>query len=197
VFHANCWQDSLDHRASGGIGYELSKLFAADGYGLVLVARSQDKLDQAAAELSQGYGVNVLPLAVDLGDPAASEEINAALQARSITVDVLVNNAGFGVHGPFAQSDLAEELSSAAGERVALTRLTKLLLPGMVERGWGRVLTWARPALSPRPLMAAYGPARPTSCRFRGAWGGAARDGRQRDRALPRRDTHRLQARAG
>ena len=144
--------------ASGGIGYELSKLFAADGYNLVLVARSQDKLDQAAAELSQGYGVNVLPLAVDLGDPAAPAEIHAALQAQSIRIDVLVNNAGFGVHGPFAQTEWAEELAMLQVNAVTLTHLSKLLLPGMLERGWGRILNvGSTGSFAPAPLMAVYG----------------------------------------
>jgi hypothetical protein len=144
--------------ASGGIGYELSKLFAADGYNLVLVARSQDKLDQAAAELGGRHAVGVAVLAVDLGDPAAPEEIMATLQAQAITVDALVNNAGFGVHGPFAQSDWAEELAMLQVNVVALTRLTKLLLPGMIERGWGRVLNvGSTGSFAPAPLMAVYG----------------------------------------
>jgi short-subunit dehydrogenase len=144
--------------ASGGIGYELSKLFAADGYGLVLVARSQDKLEQVAAELSQGYGVNVVPLAVDLGDPTAPAKIHAALQAKSLRVDALVNNAGFGVHGPFAGTDWSEEWTMLQVNVVALTQLTKLLLPGMVERGWGRVLNvGSTGSFAPAPLMAVYG----------------------------------------
>jgi short-subunit dehydrogenase len=144
--------------ASGGIGYELSKLFAADGYGLVLVARSQEKLEQTATELSQGYGVNLMSLAMDLSDPAAPPEIYAALQAQSIRIDVLVNNAGFGVHGPFSQTDWAEELAMLHVNVVALTRLTKLLLPGMLERGWGRILNvGSTGSFAPAPLMAVYG----------------------------------------
>lgn len=143
--------------ASGGIGYELSKLFAADGYNLVLVARSEQKLEEIAANLSKTYGVNAVALAKDLSDPASPDEVFAALETQSTTIDVLVNNAGFGVHGPFAETDLAEELSMLQLNAVSLTHLTKLFLPGMIERGWGRILNvGSTGSFQPGPLMAVY-----------------------------------------
>jgi short-subunit dehydrogenase len=112
--------------ASGGIGYELSRLFAADGYNLVLVARSEQKLEQIAVNLNKTYGVKAIALAKDLSDPASPDEILAALEAQSTIIDVLVNNAGFGVNGLFAETDLTEELNMLQLNAVSMTHLTKL-----------------------------------------------------------------------
>jgi short-subunit dehydrogenase len=145
--------------ASSGIGYELSKLFAAraDGTHLVLVARNEQRLNEIASDLTQTYGVRVTVLAKDLSDPAAPGEIFAALQARSIDVDILVNNAGFGTYGPFAEIDLAEELRMLQVNVVSLTHLTKLFLPGMIERRSGYILNvGSTGSFAPGPLMAAY-----------------------------------------
>jgi short-subunit dehydrogenase len=143
--------------ASSGIGYELSKLFAADGTNLVLVARSEQRLNEIASDLAQTYGVRVTVLAKDLSDPASPGEIFAALQAQSIGVDVLVNNAGFGTYGPFAKIDWAEELRMLQVNVVSLTHLTKLFLPGMIERRSGHILNvGSTGSFAPGPLMAAY-----------------------------------------
>ncbi len=144
--------------ASGGIGLELSKLFAADGYNLVLVARSGQKLQDIAADLRKAHSVEVTVLAKDLSAASAPDEILATLQAQSILVDVLVNNAGFGVHGLFAETDLSQELNMLQLNVVTVTHLTKLLLPGMIERGFGRILNiGSTGSFQPVPLMAAYG----------------------------------------
>jgi hypothetical protein len=143
--------------ASSGIGYELSKLFAADGYNLVLVARSGQKLSEIASDLTQTYGVRTTVLAKDLSDPASPDEIFATLQAQFIGVDVLVNNAGFGTYGPFAKIDWAEELRMVQVNVISLTHLTKLFLPGMIERRSGRILNvGSTGSFAPGPLMAAY-----------------------------------------
>ena len=143
--------------ASSGIGYELSKLFAADGYNLVLVARSGQKLSEIASELAQTYGVRTTVLAKDLSDPASPDEIFATLQAQFIGVDVLVNNAGFGTYGPFAKIDWAEELRMVQVNVISLTHLTKLFLPGMIDRRSGRILNvGSTGSFAPGPLMAAY-----------------------------------------
>ncbi len=143
--------------ASSGIGYELSKLLAADGTNLVLVARSEQRLNEIASDLAQAYGVRVAVLAKDLSDPAAPGEIAAALQAQSIGVDILVNNAGFGTSGPFAQVDWDEESRMLQVNMVSLTHLTKLFLPGMIERRSGRILNvGSTGSFAPGPLMAAY-----------------------------------------
>ena len=145
--------------ASSGIGYELSKLFAerADGTNLVLVARNEQRLNEIASDLEQTYGVRVTVMAKDLSDPASPGEIAAALQAQSIGVDVLVNNAGFGTYGPFAEIDWAEELRMLQVNVVSLTHLTKLFLPGMIERRSGHILNvGSTGSFAPGPLMAAY-----------------------------------------
>jgi short-subunit dehydrogenase len=115
--------------ASNGIGYEVSRLYAADGYNLVLVARSTQRLNEIAADFRETYRVNVMPLAKDLSFPGAADEIWSTLQSQSITIDALVNSAGYGMHGPMAEDDLAEELNMLQVNVVALTRLTRLFLP--------------------------------------------------------------------
>ena len=144
--------------ASGGIGYELAKLFAADGHDLVLVARSEQKLNDFATDLGQTFGIKATVLAKDLSDPAAPDQISAALRAKAITVDILVNNAGYAIYGPFAETDFAEELNMIQLNAVTLTHLTKLFLPGMIERGSGRILNVASTAaFVPVYLMSVYG----------------------------------------
>ena len=88
--------------ASSGIGRELAKLFAADKSNLVLVARSQEKLEQLAAQMQRDHGVQVRILVKDLADPASPAAIFAALASEGVTVDVLVNNAGFAANGSVA-----------------------------------------------------------------------------------------------
>jgi short-subunit dehydrogenase len=143
--------------ASGGIGYELCKLFARDGYPLLLVARSGDKLSAFAAEQTTAHGVPVATCALDLAAPDAPDRVfEAAGRERRPTV-VLVNNAGFGGWGPFAEADLAGALHMLQVNVVALTHLTRLFLPGMVQRNQGRVLNVASTAaFQPGPLMAVY-----------------------------------------
>src|SRR2546423_926056 len=143
--------------ASGGIGLELARLFAADGHDLVLVARSADKLARLAEELSGTHGVRALPLASDLARADAPQEIFDELQREGLTVDALVNNAGIGSYGPFAETDLKAELDLLQINVVALTHLTKLFLPQMIARGRGYVMNVASTAaFQPGPLMAVY-----------------------------------------
>ena len=140
--------------ASSGIGLELARLFAKDGCDVVLVARSEGKLRELAAELERDCGVTAHVIALDLGRPNAAEEL---VQRLPCAIDVLVNNAGFGVAGPFVETDLAKELEMIQVNVVALTQLTKLLLPPMVARRRGRVLNVASTAaFQPGPLMAVY-----------------------------------------
>ncbi|MBN1427268.1 MAG: SDR family oxidoreductase [Anaerolineae bacterium] len=151
-------QTALITGASGGIGYELSKLFAADGYNLILVARSTDKLDKLAAELTQAHGINVVVLSKDLSDPKAPTDIFEAVEARKLQVDVLVNNAGFGIQKPFAGADMVETLQMIQLNVITLTMLTRLFLPGMLARKSGRILNiGSTGSFAPVPSMAAYG----------------------------------------
>jgi short-subunit dehydrogenase len=143
--------------ASGGIGYEFTKLFARDGYDLVLVARSEDKLKQIGSNLEGKHGISVRAITKDLSIPASPQEIYDELEREATHIDVLVNNAGFTVFGPFLETSLFDELQMMQVNMVTLTHLTKLFLPGMVDRGWGRVLNVASTAaFQPGPLMAVY-----------------------------------------
>lgn len=143
--------------ASMGIGLELSRLLARDGHDLVLVARSRDKLEALAVELRAQSGVSVRVVARDLADPEAPREIFDELGAAGVAVGVLVNNAGFGSYGLFAETDTEKELELLQVNVVALTHLTKLFLPGMIARRRGRVCQVASTAaFQPGPLMAVY-----------------------------------------
>lgn len=142
--------------ASSGIGYEFAKLFARERYNLVLVARNQAALDRAAAECS-ACGVSAKALAVDLGLPESPRAIFEALERDATEVDVLVNNAGLGLYGPFASSDLAANVALLQVNVLALTQLTRLFLAGMVRRRRGRILNVASiAAFQPGPLMSVY-----------------------------------------
>ena len=143
--------------ASGGIGYELALLFATDRFDCILVARSRDKLTELAARLESEFRVKTLVIAKDLSRPTAVDEIYEEVTAAPMQVDVLVNNAGFPVFGPFVETDLKVELEMLQVNVTALTALTKLFLKGMVERRAGRILNLASTAsFVPGPLMAAY-----------------------------------------
>jgi short-subunit dehydrogenase len=143
--------------ASSGIGLELANLFARDGNDLVLVARSEGKLRQLASRLEGEFGIATRVLAADLAKPHAAQELVMTLNVHEVTIDALVNNAGFGLTGPFVATDLEKELEMIQVNIVALTELTKLLLPGMVTRRSGRILNLASTAaFQPGPLMAVY-----------------------------------------
>jgi len=143
--------------ASGGIGYELALLLARDGFDCILVARSRDKLDELAARLESEFRVKTLVVARDLSKPTAVDEIYEEVSAASMSIDVLVNNAGFPVYGRFVDTDWQTELDMLQVNVVALTALTKLFVRGMVERRNGRILNLASTAaFVPGPLMAVY-----------------------------------------
>jgi short-subunit dehydrogenase len=142
--------------ASGGIGYELAKLFARDHFDLVLVARSEDTLTQVANEL-QAHGVNVNTISLDLSDLSAPRSLFGQLQRENIPIDILINNAGFGVYGEFAQTPESEILGQIDLNIRALTELTRLFVPPMIARRNGRIMNVASTAgFQPGPLMAVY-----------------------------------------
>jgi uncharacterized protein len=143
--------------ASSGIGRELAKCFAADGARLILVARKRDVLQQVAEELKKAHGTQSEILPADLSQAAAPTRIVEHLQTHGTRVDVLVNNAGFGAQGPFAELPLERQLEMLQVNITALTQLTRLLLPGMIQRGRGGVLNVASTAaFQPGPGMAVY-----------------------------------------
>lgn len=141
--------------ASVGIGRDLAELFARDGHHLVLTARNEAQLQELAATLRDQYHVNVEVIVQDLSAAGAAQRIFEQLQSKSI--DYLVNNAGFGTHGPFAESDIPSQLAMLQVNIAALTHLTRLFLPGMLKRGGGRIMNVASvAAFLPGPLMAVY-----------------------------------------
>jgi len=143
--------------ASSGIGLELAKCFAADGCRLILVARNTPALEKLAAELRQAHGIETHVLTADLARPETPGRIFDELRAAKISVDVLVNNAGFGLHGAFAGLPLQRQLEIINVNLSALTGLTGLFLPGMIERKRGGILNVGSVAgFLPGPNMAVY-----------------------------------------
>ncbi|MBT2255735.1 SDR family NAD(P)-dependent oxidoreductase [Priestia megaterium] len=143
--------------ASGGIGKELANRFAKDGYNMVLVARSEGKLAELAKEYREAYDVQVTVYAKDVSLPGVAEEIASDLKKKEITVDYLVNNAGFGLYGEFLETQLEQEMNMIDVNIKALTIMTKLFLPDMVKRRRGGVMNVASVgAFYPGPLMSVY-----------------------------------------
>jgi short-subunit dehydrogenase len=143
--------------ASSGIGTEFARLAAADGYDLVLVARGQVQLERLAEELRERHRITVRVIAIDLSGPNAASNLYAELTPAGISVDVLVNNAGFAQYGLFWRNDMQTMLDMLQVNMVTLTHLCRLFMPAMIERGRGAVLNVASmAAFQPGPLMAAY-----------------------------------------
>ncbi len=143
--------------ASSGFGIEFAKRFGQDGFNLVLVARSEQALQQQAEEYRKKYRVEVRVIAKDLSQPNAAQEIFDELEEAGVKLAALVNNAGFATYGPFVQLKLSGELEMMQVNIVALTHLTRLFLPQMVERHEGKILNIASTAaFQPGPLMAVY-----------------------------------------
>jgi len=142
--------------ASSGIGLELAHLFARDGYRLVLVARSRGALRELGDDLQSRYHIPVRISPKDLAHPSSPSELLSELQEAGIVLDVLVNNAGFGVGGGFLDTDWNNEAELMQVNMVALTHLTKLFLPQIRARE-GKVLNVASTAaFQPGPFMAVY-----------------------------------------
>ena len=143
--------------ASSGIGLELAQCFAADGCRLILLARNTKALEALAGELRQAHKIEALVLTADLSRPETPARVFQELQGRGITVDVLVNNAGFGANDMFAGLPLRRQLEMIQVNITALTELTGLFLPGMIARRCGGVLNVGSLAgFQPGPGMAVY-----------------------------------------
>lgn len=148
-------QCALITGASAGIGRELAQVFAREGFSLVLTARNLERLNQLAAELRPRHDMDVRVLSQDLSQPDAAQQIFD--QLRDTPVDVLVNNAGFGSYGPFAQSDLTLQTDMMQVNMVALVQLTRLFLEPMLQRRSGRILNLASTAaFQPGPMVNVY-----------------------------------------
>jgi len=143
--------------ASAGLGHDFATLLAADGHDLVLVARRRDRLETLVRSLADAHRIRAVPVVADLTDPGAAERVVAEVDRLGLALDVLVNNAGAGRTGAFAQSPTATELGMVQLNVTALVQLTSLLLPRMLARGRGRILNVGSTAgFVPGPFMATY-----------------------------------------
>lgn len=129
--------------ASSGIGKAFAELLAEKGYALVLTARRRDRLDALAAALRQRHGIETHTIVADLAEPDASSRIVAELQQRQLTIDVLVNNAGYGVPGSYVNVAWSDHARFMQVMVTAVLDLTYRLFPAMLERGWGRIINIA------------------------------------------------------
>lgn len=150
-------QTALITGASGGIGFEFAKLLAQRKWNLVLVSRDGQKLRQIADTLSAEYNIRCLAVPADLSAGGSAEVIFDILRSDNLSVDMLINNAGFGVWGSFSETDLQEDLNEVEVNISSILRLTKLFLPGMLARKQGMILNVASTAgFAPGPFMAVY-----------------------------------------
>jgi uncharacterized protein len=143
--------------ASAGIGVDLAECFAADGYSLVLAARTESALREVAGRLARTHGVNATPIAVDLGVLGGGAILAQEIARNALSIDVLVNNAGYGHAGGFRESDAAVQLGMVDLNIRALVELTHIYWSGMLAGRSGGVLNVASTAaFQPGPLMAVY-----------------------------------------
>ncbi len=147
--------------ASGGLGADIARELASRHFDLVLVARRESLLRDLATELTMGYGVAVDVLPTDLTAPNAPALLYGIIEANDRQIDMLVNNAGVGIHGPFADGDADREREMIQLDVIVPMELAKLFIPGMRTRGFGRILNvGSLAALQPMPTFAAYGAAK-------------------------------------
>jgi short-subunit dehydrogenase len=146
--------------ASAGIGQGFAEVLAEKGFDLVLTARRTDRLHTLARDLSARHRIAAHVIADDLADPRAPERIVTELSAKALHVDVLVNNAGYGVPGSYRSTEWRQQRDQLQVLVAAVAELTHRLLPAMIERGWGRVINVASlagllPAVAGHTLYAA------------------------------------------
>jgi short-subunit dehydrogenase len=143
--------------ASSGIGYELARVFAANHYNLILVARSEAALRELADEVIMQYKIRADIIIQDLSLPGAAQRLFESVSSRQLQVDILVNNAGAGTVGMFHETDEAKDLEIIQLNITALTQLTKLFSREMIKRGCGKILNVASTgSFSPGPFIAVY-----------------------------------------
>lgn len=155
--NAGSGQTVLVTGASAGIGVDLAECFAKNGYDLIITARSEAALGEVGARLAQTHGVKVAIASGDLGVIGAGAKLAADIAQRGLSVDVLVNNAGFGHAGSFADQPIEPQLGMIDLNIRALTELTHIYWKGMLAKKRGGVLNVASTAaFQPGPLMAIY-----------------------------------------
>jgi short-subunit dehydrogenase len=129
--------------ASSGIGLAFAQLLAAEGYDLILTARRLDRLEALGADLERRYAAHVVVMADDLADPSAPQRLVEAMARNSLHVDLLVNNAGYGVPGSYASTTWQQQRDFLQVLVVSLAEMSHRVLPGMIERRWGRIINVA------------------------------------------------------
>jgi len=143
--------------ASAGLGVHFAEALAARGHDLILTARRLDRLETLATDLRARHGIAVAVIAADLADPAAPGELMAEIGRRGLAVNWLINNAGFGLHGPFAELDAAAQAHMIDVNCRAPMVLARAVLPGMIQmRGGGILNVASTAAFQPGPWMAVY-----------------------------------------
>ena len=156
--------------ASSGMGRDYARELASRGVSLVLVARRAEPLEQLAQELRGRFSVAIHVMPTDLANEAARQSLHDELRTAGIKIDLLINNAGFGLFGPFAHSEWRRVHQLLDVDIAALTHLTHLFLPPMIERHWGRILLVASTAaFQPTPGYAVYAAAKSYVLSFGGA----------------------------
>ena len=160
--------------ASSGIGKAFAELLAAKGYAVVLTARRSDRLEALAAELRLRHGASAHTIVADLAERDAPQHIAAELASRGLVIDVLVNNAGYGVPGSFVNVPWGDHARFMQVMVTAVLDLSYRLLPGMVDRGWGRIINIASVAgMVPSPAgHTLYGASKAFLIRFSEALAG-------------------------
>ena len=129
--------------ASAGIGAAFARTYASHGYDVALTARRRDRLDTLAAEISLGSGVETIVAPADLSQPGAVDEILAAIAAHGREVDAVVNNAGYGHPGTYAQTSWADQQAFLQVLLMSVAEMSHKALPGMIERRFGRIVNVA------------------------------------------------------
>lgn len=143
--------------ATRGIGYELAKLFAADGWNQIIVARSSKDLIDTREELVRNYDIDVVAISKDLFDPQNAKALYEEITAQGIAIEILVNDAGQGVYGEFVDTDIERELNIVRLNNESLVVLTKYFLKDMVARGHGKILNLSSIASkTPGPFQSVY-----------------------------------------
>ena len=143
--------------ASSGIGLELAKIFGREGFDLVLIARREDRLNELKHVIEKEYGTNIYVYPSDLSQPDAPEAVHKFCKVQKLQVDVLINNAGIGDYGLFAESEWSRSATMIDLNMKSLTHLTRLFLTDMIERGSGKIMNVASTAaFQPGPLMSVY-----------------------------------------
>ena len=143
--------------ASEGIGHEFCRIFAEKGYDLVIIARNENKLNEMKSHLSENKNIKVHVIVKDLSKPDAAKEIYSIVKAENINIDILINNAGFGIYNNFWETDYEKEQQMYYVNIMALAGLTNLFAKEMMNNGGGKILNVASTAaFQPGPTMAGY-----------------------------------------